>query len=229
MAEKILVVDDDTKLLYLIDKVLRPRGFDVFTAASGEEGLKLFHQIAPDLVILDVMMPGMGGWEVCRRLRENSSVPIIFLTALGSLEDTVQGLQEGADDYLVKPFRTAELTARVKAMLRRSRMSHKQPDIMRFQDGRLLINCAEKKVFVHDQEVSLSPTEYNLLLYFAKRAGRIIPPKLLHEAIWGPTPDAELDNVKWYIWRLRQKIEDDPPNPSIILTERGKGYRFSPR
>ncbi len=226
-GEKILVIDDDVILLKLIRRSLEPFGFSIHTATSGEEGLKLFPQIAPDLVILDVMMPGMDGWEVCRRLRQTSSVPIIFLTALDSVNDIVQGLVGGADDYVAKPFKIDELGARVTAQLRRSRMSHQQPDVLRFGGGDLIINRAEQTVFVHGQEVQLSPIEYNLLLFIAERAGRIIPVRTLFDAIWGSMAETGPEGVKWYIWRLRQKIETDPQNPRFILTERGKGYRFS--
>jgi len=229
MAEKILAIDDDVILLKLIDQSLQPQGFSVSTATSGEEGLALFHQVAPDLVILDIMMPGMDGFEVCRRLRQVSSVPIIFLTALDSEENVVQGLVDGADDYLTKPFKIAELAARVTALLRRVRMPHEQPDILRFGSGDLIINRQEQTVFAYSQEVPLSPIEYNLLLFMAERAGRILPVQLLFDTIWGSMADTGPQSVKWYIWRLRQKIEADPQNPQFILTERGKGYRFSPQ
>jgi len=229
MAEKILVVDDDSNLRTLIRQTLQSEGFSVLTATDGEEGLALFPQIAPDLVILDVMMPGLDGWEVCRRLRQVSSVPIIFLTALTTVEDVVHGLVDGADDYLAKPFKIAELTARVTALLRRARMPHEQPDILRFGDGDLIINRNEQATFAYGQEVSLSPIEYNLLLFMAERAGRILPVQLLFDAIWGSMAETGPQSVKWYIWRLRQKIEADPQDPRFILTERGKGYRFSPQ
>lgn len=226
-GEKILVIDDDAILLKLIRRSLEPLGFSIYTATNGEEGLKLFPQIVPDLVLLDVMMPGMDGWEVCRRLRQISSVPIIFLTALDSVNDIVQGLIGGADDYLAKPFKIDELGARVTAQLRRSRMSPQQPDVLRFWGGDLIINRAEQTVFVNGQEVQLSPIEYNLLLFMAERAGRIIPTQVLFDAIWGAMAETGPESVKWYIWRLRKKIEADPQDPRFILTERGKGYRFS--
>jgi len=227
MAEKILAIDDDVILLKLIRQSLEPEGFSVTTATSGQEGLAVFHQTAPDLVILDVMMPGMDGWEVCQRLRQVSSVPIIFLTALDKIENVVQGLVGGADDYLAKPFRVAELAARVTALLRRARMPHEQADILRFGGGELIINRTEQTVFARGEEVLLSPIEYNLLLFMAERAGRILPNQVLFDTIWGVLADAGAQSVKWYIWRLRQKIEADPKNPQFILTERGKGYRFS--
>ena len=229
MGERILVVDDDTQLLRLIHLSLQKQGFSVFTATNGKDGLSLFHQIAPDIVILDIMMPGMDGWEVCNRLRQVSSVPIILLTALDSEQNIVDGLMGGADDYLVKPFTTAELRARVVALLRRARIRHDRPDILRFGGGDLIINRTEQKVFVRGQEIALSPTEYNILLFMAERAGRILPAQLIFDAIWTPWSDTQPQGVKWYIWHLRQKIEADSKQPRFILTEPGKGYRFSPK
>lgn len=228
-VEKILAIDDDVILLKLIRRSLEPLGFSIYTATSGEEGLALFPQIAPDLVILDIMMPGMDGWEVCRRLREVSAVPIIFLTALDSVNDIVQGLTGGADDYLAKPFTIEELGARVTAQLRRARMSHEQPEILRFGGGDLIINCTEQTVFANGQEIPLSPIEYNLLLFMAERAGRILAAPVLFDTIWGSRAETGPESVKWYIWSLRKKIEADPQAPRFILTERGKGYRFSPQ
>jgi two-component system KDP operon response regulator KdpE len=229
MAEKILAVDNDIALLTLIKTALESKGFTVNTAASGEQALELFPQIAPDLVILDIMMPGMDGYEVCRRLREFSAVPIIFLTAVNTLDSIVEGLTDGADDYLPKPFKVAELTARVNALLRRSRLQTPHPDVMRFGDGDLVINQAERSVFARGKEVPLSPIEYNLLVFMAERAGRILPTEFLYDAVWGSQAESGPESVKWYIWRLRQKIETFPKKPRFIRTERGKGYRFSPQ
>ena len=229
MAERILIVDDDKELLDLMHQALQGEGFSIFMAESGERGLAIFDQVAPDVMILDIMMPGMDGWEVCRRLRQASPVPIIFLTALGSTENTVQGLMGGADDYLVKPFKVAELRARVRAVLRRARMTTQQLDVLRFGNGDLILNRAEQKAFAYGREVRLAPVEYNLLLFMAERAGRILPARLLFDAIWGPYAETDPQSVKWHIWRLRQKIEATPREPRFILTERGKGYRFSPR
>jgi len=227
MAEKILIIDDDEFLLTLIQRLLKPEGYSVFAATSGEEGLERFHQVAPDLVILDVMMPEMDGWEVCHRLRKVSPVPIIFLTALSAEKNVVNGLVGGADDYLVKPFNAAELRARVAALLRRARMPSNQAEIMRFAGGDLIINRAEKMVFAQGEEVHLTPIEYNLLSFMAERAGKILSTELLLNAIWGSKTETDSQSVKWHIWSLRQKIEPDPQEPRFILTERGKGYRFS--
>jgi two-component system KDP operon response regulator KdpE len=229
MTETILVIDDDEFLLTLIQRLLQPEGYSVFVATNGEDGLELFHQVAPDLVLLDVMMPSMDGWEVCQRLRQTSPVPIIFLTALSSESNIVGGLVGGADDYLVKPFNASELRARVNALLRRARMPLKQPDILRFGDGDLIINRSEQMVFVQGQEVQMSPIEYNLLVYMAERGGQILSTESIFNAIWGPAAETGSQSVKWYIWSLRRKIETNPQKPRFILTERGKGYRFSPQ
>ncbi|MCS7178865.1 MAG: response regulator transcription factor [Anaerolineae bacterium] len=228
MPEKILVIDDDENTRLLIRRLLS-QDYLVYTAANGPEGLTLFPQIAPDLVILDIMMPGMDGREVCRRLRRTSTVPILFLTALDTEKDIVDGLIAGGDDYLVKPFGPEELRARVFALLRRARMPAPQPEILRFGNGDLIINRAEQKVFAYGKEVPLSPIEYNLLLFMAQRAGEILSPRTLYRAIWGSTEsDTSLQVVKWYIWHLRKKIEADPRKARFIITEWGKGYRFSP-
>jgi len=229
MPENILIIDDHEPMLTLISKLLGSEGYCTLTAKNGDEGLALFRQTAPDLVILDVMMPGMDGWEVCRQIRKTSCVPIIFLTALGSEKDVVTGLASGADDYLVKPIRVDELRARVAAILRRARMPHERSDVLRFRNGDLIINRAEQAVFVHGQETPLSPIEYNLLTLLVDRAGSIVSTQTLIKDIWGLDTPAGSQGLKWYIWRLRQKIEADPQEPRFILTERGQGYRFSPQ
>lgn len=227
MTEKILAIDDHEDVLTLIRTTLQAEGYEVHTARNGEEGLRLLRQIAPDLVILDIMMPGVDGWEVCDRMRETSSIPIIILTALKTEQDVVQGLVGGADDYLVKPFRMKELRARVAALLRRVRMPRERLNVLRFRDGDLVINRSEQAVFVRGEEVPLSPVEYNLLLFMAERAGLILSTRQLIDSVWGSSANRGAQSVKWHIWRLRQKIEADPRRPCFILTERGKGYRFS--
>jgi DNA-binding response OmpR family regulator len=227
-AERILIIDDDEALLTVVGAALRAEGFSVFTALDGQQGLEIFNRVAPRLVILDIMMPGMDGNEVCRCLRRTSTVPILFLSAVEATESIVQGLSEGADDYLVKPFTIAELRARVLALLRRTQLPSDASEVLRFGDGELIINCAERRVYARGEEIELTPLEYNLLLFMAKRAGRILTKEILFDAIWGAHADTQIESVKWHIWHLRQKVESDPSNPRFILTERGKGYRFSP-
>jgi len=229
VAERILVIDDDQMLLKLVQHSLESAGYKVTVALDGQSGLQQLHESQPHLVILDLMMPHMDGWETCRRIREISTVPIIMLTALGSHQDIVKGLKMGADDYLVKPFDPEELRARVEAVLRRIRMPSPLSDSspLRFGGGELIIDPANRRVIVRGQVVDLTPTEFDLLLFMAKRAGRILPIDVIFDNVWPYDADAGPDSVKWYIWRLRSKVEDDPSNPRYILTERGIGYRFA--
>lgn len=229
MAEKILVVDDDPGLLQLIQTSLKQDHYDVIVAAGGEDGLRLLSETKPHLIILDIMMPHMDGWEFCSRVRTVSTVPIIMLTALGSQSDIVRGLRAGADDYLVKPFQKDELLARVSAVLRRANMpppSAKAP--LRFGDGELIIDPTDRIVSLNGEALDLTPTEFDLLLFMAHRAGRILSTEFIFENVWSYDSDANLESVKWYMWRLRKKIEKKPSNPKYIITERGVGYRFIP-
>ncbi len=229
MAERILAIDDDYLLLQLIQRSLESAGYNVVTALNGQSGLKQLRESQPHLVILDVMMPEVDGWETCRRIRDVSTVPIIMLTALESHQDIVKGLRLGADDYLVKPFHPEELQARVEAVLRRMRMPPPPSDTspLRFGGGDLIIDPVNRQVMVNGEVVDLTPTEYDLLLFLAKRAGRILPTDFIFDNVWSYDADAGPDSVKWYIWRLRNKIESNPRSPRYILTERGIGYRFA--
>lgn len=228
MPETILIIDDDPHLPTLMRLNLMEAGYHVVTASNGVEGLRLFHEYQPDLVLLDVVMPNMDGWETCQRIRAISTVPIIFLTAKQAELDKVRGLDLGADDYISKPFRQAELRARVNAALRRMHMPPpaKEP-VLRYGDGDLVINTATRTVIVSGQEVELTPTEYRLLLYLAERPGRVLATEQIYNGVWNMETDAMLTNVKWYIWRLRNKVEHDPHHPHYILTEPGVGYRFA--
>jgi DNA-binding response OmpR family regulator len=229
VAERILAIDDDYLLLQLIQRSLESAGYEVTIALNGESGLQQLRKSPPHLVILDVMMPQMDGWEICRRIRDLSTVPVIMLTALGSHQDIVKGLKMGADDYLVKPFHPEELQARVEAVLRRMRMPPPPSDTspLRFGGGDLIIDPANHQVMARSEVVDLTPTEYDLLLFMAKRAGRILSTDIIFDNVWPYDADASPDSVKWYIWRLRNKIEEDARNPRYILTERGIGYRFA--
>lgn len=229
MAERILIVDDDPALVEIISTSLKYGHYEVVIAANGEEGLRLLNTVKPHLIILDIMMPHMDGWEFCSRVRKASTVPIIMLTSLGSQSDIVRGLNVGADDYLVKPFNRDELLARVTAVLRRANMeppSAKAP--LRFGDGELIIDPADRQVTLAGDVIELTPTEFDLLLFMAHRAGRILSTEFIFENVWSYDSDANLESVKWYMWRLRKKIEKKPSNPKYIITERGVGYRFLP-
>jgi two-component system KDP operon response regulator KdpE len=229
VAERILVIDDDPILLQLIESSLSQDGYEVCVASSGAEGLRRLGEVKPHLIILDIMMPQMDGWEICSHIRKISTVPIIMLTALGSRADIVRGLNAGADDYLVKPFYKEELLARVSAVLRRANMpppSAKAP--LRFGNGELIIDPTDRQVMLTGQLVDLTPTEFDLLLFMAHRPGRILSAEFIFENVWSYDSDANLESVKWYMWRLRKKIEKKPSSPKYIITERGVGYRFLP-
>lgn len=229
MAEKILAIDDDPLVLRLIQHSMEKIGYEVITATDGLSGIELFHQKQPHLVILDLMMPHVDGWEICRSLRHISKVPIIILSARGSQQDILKGLKMGADDYLVKPFYPEELQARVEAVLRRMRIPPLEPDRLplRFGGSHLVIDPVNRQVLVQNKVIDLTPTEYDLLLYMARHVDRVLPIEMIFENVWPYYAEASLNSVKWYIWRLRRKIEDDPRHPRFILTEHGIGYRFS--
>lgn len=221
--EKILIIDDDTTLLDLLGEHLTAAGYETGRAESGAQGLALVETAEPDLVVLDVMMPGMDGWEVCRRLRRLSDVPIIFLTAKDEEMDKLRGFRLGVDDYVTKPFSFAELTARIGAVLARSQGTISRQGI---SSGDLHIDFAQRRVTVAGAPIELTPTEYRLLEVLARHPHRPIPTEMLLQKVWGPAYAGESEHVKHYIWSLRKKIEADPGDPRHILTERGYGYRL---
>ena len=228
MPETILVIDDDPNLRSLMRLALTTAGYTAVTAHDGAEGLRSLEEHHPDLVLLDVMMPDLDGWEVCQRIRTFSGVPIIFLTALQAEQDKAKGLDLGADDYIVKPFHQAELRARVKAALRRAHMPPlPAKPTLRYGDGDLVINTAARTVMVRGREVGLTPTEYRLLVCLAEQLDHSLTLEQLARAVWYIETNATPANINWYIWRLRGKIERDPAQPRFILSEPGVGYRFA--
>lgn len=226
MPNKILVIDDDENTLWLIGTLLQHNDFEVLKTTSATEGLDLTRDQKPDLVLLDVMMPDMDGWEVCRRLRETSAVPIIFITAKSSVKDVVKGLEIGGDDYVVKPFDNHELLARIRTQLRRG-TSERGADELVFVDGDLKINFQTREVTVYGKVVELTPKEFTLLSVLARNAGRVLTRSELITQTWGPEYGEANESLKLYIHYLRKKIERDPNKPEFILTSRGVGYRFA--
>ncbi|MFQ5855804.1 MAG: response regulator transcription factor [Anaerolineae bacterium] len=225
-GDKILVIDDDTTLLNLLRQSLSKAGYDVITATNGLNGLQKMYEERPDLIILDVMMPRMDGWETCQRIREMSQVPIIMLTAKDEEANKIKGFDYGVDDYVTKPFSFAELTARVGAVLHRTRQRPplRKPAIYRVDD--LMIDLENRRVTKDGDVLDLTPTEYRLLATLVENAGRVLSHEQLLSDVWGPEYVDDTGYVKRYIWYLRQKLEDDPSHPKYILTERGFGYRF---
>ncbi|MEN9935484.1 MAG: hypothetical protein RLZZ387_2063 [Chloroflexota bacterium] len=222
---RILVVDDEPGLRELVRINLEHEGFAVLQAENGAQGLQMIQQEHPDLVILDVMMPEIDGWEVCRRLREFSQVPVLMLTARVQSQDIVTGLESGADDYLLKPFNMDELMARVRALLRRV-PSPNRPVIG--GGGEISIDKQKREVLVRGEPVDLTPTEYDLLLLLAEHAGAVLDHETLLRGVWGQEYTKDNDYLKVYIWHLRRKLEQDPRDPKLLLTEWGVGYRLVP-
>jgi len=219
----VLVVDDERRYRELVEMNLSRRGYRVLQAVDGLSALDVVEREAPDLVILDLMLPDLDGYEVCRRIRESSSVPIIMLTARAEDTEKVRGLRLGADDYVTKPFSADELLARVDAVLRRSdagRAVESHP----FHDGDLRIEFAQHRVTLRGHDVELTPTEYKLLAQLASNAGRVMVQEELLRRVWGPGYDHASELLHSAVRRLRVRIEDDPASPRRILTRRGVGY-----
>ena len=228
MGAKILVVDDAAELTRFLEDALAQDGYQVLVAHTAQDGLRQAYHAQPDLILLDVMMPGMDGWEMLSRLREFSDVPVIMLTAVNALDFKVRCLEIGADDYLTKPFEMRELKARVQAILRRTvapRTDH--GDSLTFDDGNLTIQPSSFTVMRHGQELDLTPIEHRLLLYLARNAGRVMTYEQILDNVWGPGYEDSLSNVKVYVRRLRRKIEVEPGEPRYILTQWGVGYYFA--
>ncbi len=222
----ILLIDDDPDLLTLLSMILKKEGYRVEVAEDGESGLEMAIQLQPDLILLDIMMPGVDGWEACREIRKITTAPIIYLTAKREESDIVRGLQLGADDFIPKPFRRHELTARIEAVLRRSRPDTPEEDVV-YEIGDLVIDQVRWEVRRGEEPVHLTPTEFNLLLMFARNADRPISHREILTTVWGEHHESNLNLLKVYIRQLRRKIEDDPDRPQRILTQRGIGYRLA--
>lgn len=228
MALKILAVDDAIETTQILTRILTDEGYQVQIARNGLEGLRRAYEFQPDLVLLDVMMPDMDGWDMLQRLREFTDVPVIMLTAMGTELDRVHGLDLGADDYLTKPFGMEELKARIRATLRRAATSQTgQQSVLRFDGDNLIIDPISHEVTVRGEVVDVTATEYKLLIYLAYNAGRVLTSDQILAQVWGPGYE-DPSNVKVYIWSLRRKIEADPHIPRYILTKRGIGY-YLPR
>jgi len=222
----ILVVDDEPHIVEAVSMNLELEGYQISCASNGHEALQRLTEDLPDLVILDVMMPEMDGFETLKEIREISTVPVIMLTVKGEETDRIKGLDLGADDYITKPFSPKELVSRLKAVLRRVEMPSPAPKTEIRVDDNLSIDFSRRKVMVKGQEVHLRPTEYRLLYHLVSNAGYIITHEMLLRKVWGYEYRDE-DHYLWlYITYLRQKIEDNPKHPRYILGERGIGYRF---
>lgn len=218
------MVDDDTALAEMLGIVLRGEGFDPVFCADGAGALEAFRSTRPDLVLLDLMLPGKDGIEVCRQIRSESGTPIVMLTAKGDTVDVVLGLESGADDYVVKPFKPKELVARVRARLRRS----EEPSPEMLEIGDLTIDVAGHSVRRGEEVISLTPLEFDLLVALARKPWQVFTREVLLEQVWGYRHAADTRLVNVHVQRLRSKIERDPERPDIVLTVRGVGYKAGP-
>ncbi|MDO5454210.1 MAG: MtrAB system response regulator MtrA [Corynebacterium sp.] len=221
MTAKILVVDDDHAISEMLTIVLESEGFESIAVNEGTEAVPAFQQHQPDLILLDLMLPGMNGIDICRAIRQESSVPIVMLTAKTDTVDVVLGLESGADDYMTKPFKPKELVARIRARLRRTEGT---PNEM-IEVGDLSIDVAEHTVKRGDEEISLTPLEFDLLLQMARKPGQVFSREELLENVWGYRHASDTRLVNVHVQRLRAKIEQDPEEPQIVLTVRGVGYK----
>ena len=226
MTPKVLVVDDDTSVRDVVRRYLERAGYEVELAGDGETALRLHRQHPPDLVVLDLMLPGVGGLDVCRELRETSAVPVVLLTALGEESDRVLGLETGADDYVVKPFSPRELVLRVGSILRRARTAPPEPDEA-VVDGSLRLDLGARRGTLDGAELALTGREFDLLVFLLRHPGRAFSRAELLERVWGWS-FGDHSTVTVHMRRLREKIEPDPARPIRIATVWGVGYRYDP-
>jgi DNA-binding response OmpR family regulator len=226
-ATRVLVIDDDNDIRGLVVELLQRAGLEVDQAPDGRAGLRAFHQSAADLVVLDVSMPEMDGWETLERIRDLSDVPVLMLTARGAELERVRGLQAGADDYMVKPFGRQELIARVQALLRRARASSEDRRDT-YADDRVTIDFAQRAVTYEERHVSLTPLEFKLLSAFVRHPRQVLSRDQLLDLVWGDAYGVSGDQVKLYVGYLRRKLDPDKPDAVPIETVRGFGYRYDP-
>jgi two-component system KDP operon response regulator KdpE len=226
MRKRILVTDDEARMRRFVRMNLDLEGYDVFEAENGLVALQRVRDDMPDLVLLDVMMPDLDGFETLARIREMSSVPVIMLTVKGDEEDRIKGLDLGADDYITKPFSPRELVSRIRAVLRRVEPGKAAADEPLVIDADLAIDFPRRDVIARGERIKLRPTEYRLLLHLVENAGWIVPQETILSKVWGPEYRDDTQLLRLYVNYLRKKIEPDPATPRYIFTERGVGYRF---
>jgi len=224
--QRVLLIDDDTDLLHLAGLLFKKAGAHIFTAHDGLEGISKLFTCNPNLIILDVMMPGTNGFEVCQRIRQVSNAPIIMLTALNDEQEMLRGLESGADDFLTKPFNADVLLARAKTVLRRSINGTAQNTNFHFNNGHLSIDIERRHVLVDERRVKLTPIEFRLLVYLARNAGKVLTFNHILSNVWGDEYRGSVDYVHVYVSHLRNKIEENAKQPRYVLTVHGVGYMF---
>ena len=224
--QKVLIIDDDADLLQLASLIFKKEGYQVITAHDGLDGISKFFTHHPDLVILDVMMPGSNGFDVCQRIRQVSDDPLIMLSALNQEQDMLKGLASGADDYLSKPFNPQILLARAKAILRRTQHSNGKPAPFSYHDGYLSVDIERHEALINGKRIKLTPIEFRLLAYLVRNAGKLLTFEKILANVWGNEYKGSLDHVHVYVSHLRRKIEQNPRVPRYIRTVHGTGYIF---
>ena len=228
MRRRILVIDDDQSFLVVLKQALQSEEYELMTAQTGADGLQQALAFHPDLVILDIMMPGMDGWEVCRRLREITNIPVLFLTAKRGEDDVVKSLVLGGDDYMQKPVRVHELRARLEALLRRAEAGRPTFHAPSYDDGELVVDLTQPRVLLRGRPLDLTPQEYRVLAILAQNAGQVVTYRELLSRAWGPEFSNTESYIHLYICYLRAKIEDDPAQPRRIVNKRRVGYMLLP-
>ncbi len=221
---RVLVVDDEPQIRRSLQVNLEGKGYQVLTAEDGEQAVQVMAHQPPDVIVMDLLLPGIDGIELTRRIRKDSAVPIIFLSAIGEEQKKIDALEAGADDYVTKPFSVDELLARIKSVLRRVAGSRQTEPILTC--GELSINFDRREVRVRHEPVKLTPTEYDLLKYMIENAGKVLTHRTLLLAVWGPGYVDQAQNLRVFVGQLRKKIEMNPGRPRFILTDPGVGYRF---
>jgi two-component system KDP operon response regulator KdpE len=225
-GKTVLVIEDELQMRKLVGTIFEKEGAKVISAGTAEEGMELFRVQTPHLVVLDIMLPGDDGLEVCRQIREVSDIPIILLTALSQGEEIVRGLDVGADDYITKPFDRQVLLARARAVIRRASMQSRPPENLVFDDGYLMVDLRSRQITVDGAPMRLSATEYDLLRYLLRNHGRVCAFPEILENVWGKEYRFSDEYVHVYVWHLRRKLERDPKNPTYLISEHSVGYRF---
>ena len=231
MPDTILVVDDEEPIAEILEYTLRKAGYETEAAYDGEKALSLFKTLQPDLILLDIMLPGRNGIEVCEQIRQESAIPVLMLTAKDAEDDVVEGLNAGADDYITKPFSPREVLARIEAQLRRTKgllsETSRAEDDGQLVFGRLQIDLNRFQVFINDEDVGLTRREFELLAYLAKNVNKVITREQLLAEVWGYEYYGDVRTVDVTVRRLREKIEEDPSEPHYVVTRRGVGYIFT--
>jgi DNA-binding response OmpR family regulator len=229
LGKKVLIIDDDTDLVQLTSRIFKGAGAQVITALDSSEGIGKLLTYRPNLIVLDVMMPGVNGFEICQRIRQVSDVPIIMLTALNHEQNLLQGLEVGADEFLSKPFNAEILLARAKTLLRRSGNGNGHPATFKYNDGRLEIDAERHQILINGKQIKVTPTEFRLLVYLERHAGKALTYNQILDNVWGEEYRGSVDFVHVYISNLRSKIEENPKNPRYIQSIHGVGYIFERR